>query len=387
MTEDSKSSKPKEVHHVVICETLPNIDANSSDESLVMIGDDIKRKESIHSRHPSISIIRKDSLASVMSLWFSFRGIAFTAMAALFFSLNASIVKHLVGVNPSLLALMRYAGTFLLSTPSLRGSKMYTIFGPPESRKWILFRAITGATAMYLRYVTVRLLPLANAIVITLSVPVFACVFARLFLKEPCGIFHSIALAITLVGIGFTAKLDVIFGSQVNSSEETKSINVATQLAGLACGLASALSNSLTIISLRKLKNVHQSVIMWNTGWIAAIEMSIITYFLDGFHIPDSPTIPWLLMTVGIFSYYGQMMFTKALQLEEASIVAMLESSCDLVLAFVFQIFFFKVIPDTWTVIGALLVTTAVLLTSFRKFLPTLPHDSSLRRWFSFLIE
>lgn len=221
-----------------------------------------------------------------------------------------------------------------------------------------------------------------------MSVPVFACVFARLFLKEPCSTFHAIALATTLVGIGFTAKLDVIFGSQFSSSpEEKKSIDVVTQLVGLACGLGSALSNSLTIISLRKLKNVHQSVIMWNTGWIAAIEMSIITYFLDGFHIPDSPTIPWLLMTVGIFSYYGQMMFTKALQLEEASIVAMFEASCDLVLAFVFQICFFKVIPDIFTIIGALLVTTAVLLTSFRKFLPTLAHDHSLRRWFSFLIE
>lgn len=161
MIENDKCSKPREGHHVVICETLSNIGPQSSDESVVMIGDDIKRKESIHSRRPSINV-RKDSLASVISIWFSFRGIFFTALAALFFSLNASIVKHLTGVNPSLLALMRYAGTVLLSTPSLRGTKMHTIFGPPESRKWILFRALTGASAMYLRYVTVRLLPLAN---------------------------------------------------------------------------------------------------------------------------------------------------------------------------------------------------------------------------------
>lgn len=206
-------------------------------------------------------------------------------------------------------------------------------------------------------------------------------------MKEPCGIFHAIALVITLIGIAFTSKLDVIFNTFANSGQLSEEISLTRQMAGLACGLGSALANSLTIISLRKLKKVHQSVTMFNTGWIAAIQMCIITYFSDGFQIPSSSSIPWLLMIVGIFSYYGQMLFTKSLQLEEASIVAMMESSCDLVLAFVFQIFFFKQIPDLFTILGAFLVSMAVLLTSFRKFLPTLTPEHRLRRWFSFLLE
>lgn len=212
------------------------------------------------------------------------------------------------------------------------------------------------------------------------------CVFAHFFLKETCGIFHVIALAITLIGIGFTAKLDVIFGSSFEGELE-HGLDPTTQLYGLGCGLAAAIVGSMTFIVLRKMRSVHHSVVLFNFAWVASIEMSIITYFMDGYELPDNNVAPWLLMLIGVFSFYAQLMFTKALQVEEAGIVAMFKSSCDLMLAFIFQICIFGKIPDLCTIIGSLLVSSAVLLTSFRKYLITLPPHHVLRRSFIFILK
>lgn len=225
-----------------------------------------------------------------------------------------------------------------------------------------------------------------QATVITQSVPVFVCVFAHIFLKEACGIFHVIALTITLIGIGFTAKLDAIFGTSLEGDFENIP-NGSTQLMGLVCGLAAAIVGSLTFIVLRKLKDVHHSVVLFNFAWVASIEMAVITYFMDGYSLPEGGASPWLLMLVGVFSYYAQIMFTKALQVEEAGIVAMFKSSCDLVLAFIFQICLFQKIPDFCTILGSVLVSSAVLFTSFRKYIITLPPDHVLRRYFDFILK
>lgn len=91
-------------------------------------------------------------------------------------------------------------------------------------------------------------------------------------------------------------------------------------------------------------------------------------------------------MAVGVTSFFGQMMLTKALQVEEAGVVSMFKSSCDLILAFTYQILFFNHYPDGLTIFGSLLVLSGVLLTAVRKYLITLPKDKPIRQALNFLI-
>lgn len=133
--------------------------------------------------------------------------------------------------------------------------------------------------------------------------------------QEPCGVFHVIALAVTLIGIGFTTKLNIIF----NTSEEeavAAGINTKNEIYGLASGMGATLIGSSAYIIVRKVKGLHHSVILFNFAWVAIIETSVITGLLKGFTFPNCGLSPWLLMVLAVLSFYGQLLLTMALQAE-----------------------------------------------------------------------
>lgn len=92
-------------------------------------------------------------------------------------------------------------------------------------------------------------------------------------------------------------------------------------------------------------------------------------------------------MLVGILSFYGQLMLTKALQAEEAGLVSVTRASSEVIFAFIFQITIFNDIPDFWSFLGAFLVTISVLLASSRKWIQTLPNQSKVRKALNFVTK
>lgn len=150
--------------------------------------------------------------------------------------------------------------------------------------------------------------------------PVFVCIFGRIFLKEACGVFHVIALGVTLVGIAFTSKLDVILGGS-DKDAENQGINRQNELYGLISGLGwfesnyrldylylkflfcntgATLVGSSAYILVRKVKELEYSVILFNFAWVALLESCVITYTVhDGIKIPENHITPWLLMALG----------------------------------------------------------------------------------------
>lgn len=219
--------------------------------------------------------------------------------------------------------------------------------------------------------------------VLLLTVPVFTTIFARIFFKEPCGLFHVIALVVALIGISLTAKLDAFFG--MNDQQDVQISN--SHFLGLLCGLGAALCQTTEALILRYLKNVHFAVILFTSSWVAVVELYIICYFSSALHVPERGLAVLIIVGVGFFGYFGQLLFTKAISMEEAGLISMTGSSMDLFLAFLFQITIFRVIPDTCTVIGSLLVFSSVLLISLRKYLVTLTRDHPLRKYLGFILK
>lgn len=332
---------------------------------------------------PSLNTLGDESLEIIKLTFMSFKGIILSFLSSIFFSLTAVIVKYLHEIHPGEMACFRFLGILLFSLPLVL-SCGENPFGPRHLRHYIIIRGIAGATSLYLRYCALQYLPLADATVIVLSMPVFVCIFARIFLKEPCGIFHVIALAVTLIGIGFTTKLNIIFNS---SSEEAEAagINTQNEIYGLASGMGATLIGSSAYILVRKVKGLHHSVILFNFAWVAIIETTVITASLKGFSMPECGLSPWLLMILAVLSFYGQLLLTMALQAEEAGLVSVTRSSSEVAFAFIFQIIMFRQMPDLYSVLGALLVTSAVLLTSARKWVITLPDTHWGRRYLGFV--
>lgn len=237
----------------------------------------------------------------------------------------------------------------------------------------LILRGIIGSVSLMLQFYAFRHMPLADASVIVFSVPVFVAVFARVFLGEPCGFFHAVVVVFTVAGVVLIARPPFLFGVLSEAYTEENWWGVAAAV----CGTVVAAN---VYVILRVLKGVHFSVIMFNFSIVALTLTPIVSYATEG-----SPCIPrcgherYLVIAVGALSFGGQILLTRALQVEQAGPVAIARTA-DVIFAFIWQGIFFRQLPDLLSLLGALLVVSCVLLTGLRKWLLSLEESSAVRR-------
>lgn len=59
------------------------------------------------------------------------------------------------------------------------------------------------------------------------------------------------------------------------------------------------------------------------------IEMIIIDYFFFDFDLPQTGWNSYLLVLIGILSFYAQLLLTRAIQIEEAGVVSVVRTSSE----------------------------------------------------------
>lgn len=259
---------------------------------------------------------------------------------------------------------------------------------PKGKRLILILRSFVGTTGLMLSFYAFRHMPLADASVIIFSTPVFVAIFARLFLKEPCGLFNVFTVILTLIGVVLITRPSSIFGNSVPSLNDDQ-INAADKDAFAVWGPVSALASTLfgasAYVTLRALKGLHFSVVMTNFGSFALVYTMLVTWSVDAMCWPYCGTERWLVIALGVFSFLGQILLTISLQLEQAGPVAIARSA-DIVFAFIWQVMFFKEVPNGYSIAGAVLVTSSVLLTGLKKWAQSLPRESTVRRRMRFLL-
>lgn len=299
-------------------------------------------------------------------------GVLLAALSAFFFSLSSLIVKWLNDVDPLELAAIRFVGVLLPAIPILIYKNQNPF--PKGQRLMLLLRSFAGATALSLTFYAIRHMPLADASVIVFSVPVVVAIFARIFLKEHCGLFHYFTLFLTMLGVMMITRPPFLFG------QSTKHYNFLGPLAALLSTIFAA----IVYILLRALKNLHFSVIMVCFASYSIIQTSTMAWATGNLCWPKCGTERLLTVALGVFSFSGQMLLTIAAQLEEAGLVA-IARTVDVVFAFVWQIIFFNEMPNVFSIVGAVLVTSSVVLIGFRKWIMSMPSTSNVRKKFGFL--
>lgn len=255
----------------------------------------------------------------------------------------------------------------------------------PEGKRLILLlRCFVGTTGLMLSFYAFRHMPLADASVIIFSTPVFVAIFANLFLKEPCGIFNAFTILLTLFGVVLITRPAIIFGNTVSDDRITDQ-NHSNNIWGPVAAISSTLFGANAYVTLRALKGIHFSVIMSNFGAFALIYTVAVSWYMDVICLPYCNSDRWLVLALGAFSFLGQILLTISLHLEEAGPVAIARSA-DIVFAFVWQILFFKEIPNSFSIIGALIVTFSVILTGLKKWSQTLPRESTVRKRLRYIL-
>lgn len=300
-------------------------------------------------------------------------GLILATLSSLFFSLCSVIVKSLLNIDPMQLAMFRFIGVLLPTIPIVIYNEE-NVF--PQGRRFLLvLRSVVGTVGLMLSFYAFRNMPLADASVIVFSVPVFVALFARVFLKEPCGIWNTISIILTLIGVVLITHPPFLFGSDY-SVEENQKYNT---LKGAIAAFISTIFGANAYVLLRVLKGLHFSVIMTNFGAIAIVQTFFISFLFGVLCMPNCGTERFLVVCLALFSYLGQILLTMSLQMEQAGPVAIARSA-DIVFAFLWQIMFFNEIPSKFSVCGAVLVLSSVILVGVRKWALALPAESNLRK-------
>jgi drug/metabolite transporter (DMT)-like permease len=160
------------------------------------------------------------------------------------------------------------------------------------------------------------------------------------------------------------------------------------RIIGISTGLLSTVFISFNYILLRRARSAEPIVALFVQGWVALLEVSVITFILKGYSMPTK-SIEWLLIVLlFIFGYSGNYLLTKSLRLEQCSPIAVIRATVDILLGFIWQISLFRDEKlDAWAISGGLVVTSCIILTTFRKYINSLPDNSKVKMKFNFMTK
>jgi drug/metabolite transporter (DMT)-like permease len=213
-------------------------------------------------------------------------------------------------------------------------------------------RAAMGLAGMAMNFGGMILLPMAEATTISLSVPIFATIFAALLLAEPVGRARWSAVALGFVGV-----LLVIQPGNGSAHGEGN-------LLGAGVALGGAIMTALITIAVRDLGRTENTVAI--VFWFSALSLIPLGLFLPFVWVPHS-TGQWLLLVLlGLSGAVVQMCLTGALRLAPVSIVIPMDYS-SLLWSLAFGWWFFGTLPGTSTWAGAPLIIGSGLFIAWRE--------------------
>jgi len=233
--------------------------------------------------------------------------------------------------------------------------KNQNVLGPPGSRLLLLTQGLVGGTTLVLLFYSFRLLPLGDAATIIFSSPVFVMVLSHVWLREPCGFYRTLIVFLLVTGVVMITNPPFLFAAEV--AEEHESYNIL----GYVAALSGTLFTAFNIVVMRKCKDVHYSVVVFQFSFWSLVISSIILGFTGEIDMPANTLQEWgLVFLVAIFGVSGQILVAIALSHEGAGRVAVTRS-LDIVLAYILQVTIFSEIPDWKSMIGACMVITCVI--------------------------
>lgn len=212
-------------------------------------------------------------------------------------------------------------------------------------------RAAMGLAGMTMNFGGMILLPMAEATTISLSVPIFATIFAAVMLGEPTGKARWSAVL-----LGFAGVLIVLqpgggaFGG--------------AHLTGALVALGGALMTALITIAVRDLGRTENTVAI--VFWFSALSLIPLGIALPFVWVPHSAGDWGLLMLLGLSGAVVQMCLTGALRLAPVSVVIPMDYS-SLLWAILFGWWFFGTLPAATTWAGAPIVIGSGLFIAWRE--------------------
>lgn len=210
-----------------------------------------------------------------------------------------------------------------------------------------LLRAAAGLSAMYCFFIALKLLRLADAMLLCYTLPIFIPIIEWFWLKEPVSRQTKIAVMVGFIGIALVLKPG--FG--------------LFQAAGLV-GLASGLLAALAIVGIRRMTVTEPvvRVVFYFTVFGTLVSAIPLAWAWEN---PEGPLL-WVLCAMGVLAIMAQTCLTKGYSLAPAGQVGPF-SYGNVVFAALMGWVFWGETLDTLTLVGAVLTCSAGIIATYRS--------------------
>lgn len=275
-----------------------------------------------------------------------YKAILYMTLSAASFAVMNGLVKHLNTLSFSAyqLVFFRSIGTLVITT-SLLLYKKIPMLG--NKRGLLILRGLAGAISLLLFFASLNYIPVGTAVTLRYLSPVFAALFAVLWLKERINLVQWLFFLLAFIGVlilkGFDGEMSLI---------------------GLGMVILSAITMGLVFVVISKIGKQDHPIVIVN--YFMAIG-TIIGGALSLGNWRHPMGIEWLwLFLLGIVGFVGQLYMTKAFQIASTNQVAPLKY-LEVIFTVLIGALWFTEIYTLWSLLGILLVMLGLTLNILYK--------------------
>ena len=265
-------------------------------------------------------------------------------LSTLSFAFMNAIVKYLVNFSTFQLVFFRSIGSLLITYSFLKYQ------GIPQwgnQKKLLILRALVGVTSMFLFFWGIHFVSIGSAVTLRYISPIFAAILAVVFLKEVIKPIQWFFFLMAFVGVFLIKSYDPS-GSDF----------------GVILILLAAFFSAIVYILISKIGKKDHPVVVVHYFMLVATTLG----GLGSFFTWKSPTNfdLLLLLTLGIFGFFGQLFMTKAFQNAEAHMVAPFKY-VEVLFTLLFGVFVLSETYDFFHLLGAFLVIAGLVMNVLYK--------------------
>lgn len=260
-------------------------------------------------------------------------GAFYVILAGVFFATMSAIIKTLSAqLNNEMIVFFRNLFGLIVLLP------MFWIGGGIELKtqawRWHLLRAASGLAAMYCYFYAIAHIPLANAMLLNYTTPLFAPILVYFWFREKTATHFKYAAIVGFIGVALILK--------PATASDWLSLD-----AGI--GLLSGLLAALALSTVRRMAGSESTLtVVFYFTVISAVMSGVIVIW----HWQPLTVTQWFsLFFVGLFATLGQLAMTRGYHLAEVGKIGPFMYSA-VVFAFAYGWMFWQELPDIYAVTG-----------------------------------
>ncbi|CAE6389237.1 unnamed protein product [Rhizoctonia solani] len=297
------------------------------------------------------------------------KGLLIIAASQFFFSLMNLSVKFLTVLNDPVPTLEVVAArmfiTFAAGVPD-------PILGPKGVRKWLVIRGVVGFFGLFGLYYSLHYMSLSDATVLTFLAPTVTSAFGFLFLREAVSWKQAAAGLTSLAGVVLIARPTSLFGGSDRADTGAGAggpiVTEAERMVAVGVAMLGVLGASGAYISIRVIgKRAHPMHTMsYFSLWCVLVSVISAIATHGQWVMPREWTWIGMLIIVGLFGFFAQLLLTLGLQRETASRGSMV-LYIQIVFSLVFERIAFGVSPSGLSLLGTCVIIASAIFVALNK--------------------